>query len=90
MPKRTKANGFARPVTTRRDYENAAAVAKRLANQSDRDSAAERRLQALLKELDEYDELEDEESEDRADLRYSGPRRRWSDNGSDGNGSDDT
>ena len=89
MPKRTKANGFARPVTSRRDYENASAVAKRLSNQSDRDSAAERRLQALLKELDEYDELEDEE-EDSADLRYSGPRRRWSDNGSDGNGSDDT
>ena len=89
MPKRTRANGFARPVTTRRDYENASAVAKRLSNQSDRDSAAERRLQALLKELDEYDELEDEE-EDGADLRYSGPRRRWSDNGSDGNGSDDS
>ena len=89
MPKRTRANGFARPVTTRRDYENASAVAKRLSNQSDRDSAAERRLQALLKELDQYDELEDEE-EDSADLRYSGPRRRWSDNGSDGNGSDDS
>ena len=89
MPKRTRANGFARPVTTRRDYENASAVAKRLSNQSDRDSAAERRLQALLKELDEYDELEDEE-EDGADLRYSGPRRRWSDTGSDGNGSDDS
>jgi hypothetical protein len=89
MPKRVKANGFARPVRTRRDYENASAVVKRLSNQSDRDSAAERRLQALLKELDEYDELEDEESED-SDLGYSGPRRRWSDNGSDGNGSDDT
>ena len=88
MPKRPRTNGFARPVTTRRDYENASAVAKRLSNQSDRDSAAERRLQALLKELDEYDELEDEDSED-PDLRYSGPRRRWSDNGSDGNGSDD-
>jgi len=89
MPKRAKANGFARPVKTRRDYENASAVVKRLSNQSDRDSAAERRLQALLKELDEYDELEDEEEENRADLGYSGPHRRWSDNGSDGNGSDE-
>jgi hypothetical protein len=83
MPKRSKANGFARPVTTKRDYENAAAVAKRLSNQSDRDSAAERRLQSLLKELERYDELEDDEEEERADLSYSGPRRRWSDNGSD-------
>ena len=88
MPKRTKANGFARPVTTRRDYENAAAVARRLASQADRDSAAEKRLQSLLRELERYDELEDEASDDEEDLRYSGPRRRWSDNGSDGGGSD--
>ena len=83
MPKRARANGFARPVTTRRDYENAAAVAKRLSNQSDRDSAAERRLQSLLKALDEYDELEDESEDDSSD--YAGPHRRWSDNGSDDN-----
>jgi hypothetical protein len=81
MPRRAKANGFARAVTTRRDYENAAAVAKRLSNQSDRDSAAERRLQSLLKELDKYDDLEDEVEDDSA--TYSGPHRRWSDNGSD-------
>jgi hypothetical protein len=83
MSKRTKANGFARPVRTKRDYENAAAVAKRLSNQSDRDSAAERRLQSLLKELDRYEDLEDELTDDPADLSYSGPRRRWTDNGSD-------
>lgn len=83
MSKRTKANGFARPVRTRRDYENASAVAKRLSNQSDRDSAAERRLQSLLKELDRYEELEDELTDEPADLGYSGPRRRWTDNGSD-------
>jgi hypothetical protein len=78
-----KANGFARPVRTKRDFENASAVVKRLSNQSDRDSAAERRLQSLLKELDKYDDLEDDPEDDSADLSYSGPRRRWSDNGSD-------
>jgi len=83
MPKRSKANGFARPVITQRDYENASAVARRLASQADRDSAAERRLQSLLRELERYDELEEEEPDDEEDLRYSGPRRRWSDNGSD-------
>jgi len=82
MPKRARPNGFARPVTTRRDYENAAAVAKRLSTQSDRDSAAERRLQSLLKELDKYDDLEDEVDDDHSELHYSGPRRRWTDNGS--------
>jgi hypothetical protein len=83
MSRRAKANGFARPVRTKRDYENASAVVKRLSKQSDRDSAAERRLQSLLKELEQYDELEESEEDDRADLGYSGPRRRWSDNGSD-------
>ena len=83
MAKRKKGNGLARPVKTKRDYEEASAIAKRLSNQSDRDSAAERRLQALLKELENYDELEDEESEDPSDLNYAGPRRRWTDNGSD-------
>jgi len=85
MAKRARPNGFARPVTTKRDYENAAAVAKRLSKQSDRDSAAELRLQSLLKELDKYDEVEDETADDPEDLSYSGPRRRWKDNGSDDN-----
>jgi hypothetical protein len=83
MSRRAKANGFARPVKTKRDFENASAVVKRLSKQADRDSAAERRLQSLLKELDRYDELEEGEEDDRADLSYSGPRRRWTDNGSD-------
>jgi len=83
MSKRTKANGFARPVKSQRDFENVSAVVKRLSNQSDRDSAAELRLQSLLKELDKYDDLEDEAEDDHADLHYSGPRRRWTDNGSD-------
>ncbi len=83
MPKKARPNGFARPVTTKRDYENASALAKRLSNQADRDSAAERRLQSLLKELDKYDDLEDESEDDPSDLSYHGPRRRWSDNGSD-------
>jgi hypothetical protein len=83
MRKRTRANGFARPVRTRRDFENASAVAKRLSSQADRDSAAERRLQSLLKELDQYEDLGEEDPDEDEDLRYSGPRRRWTDNGSD-------
>jgi hypothetical protein len=82
MPKKAKGNGFARPVRTKRDYENASAVVKRLSKQADRDSAAERRLQALLQELEQYDELEEGEADEPPDLGYSGPRRRWSDDGS--------
>ena len=80
MSKRRKTNGYARPVRTKRDYERASSVAKRLSGQADRDSAAELRLQSLLRQLDEFDDLEDEVSaDDPADYPYEGPRRRWSD-----------
>jgi len=86
MSKRRKTNGYARPVRTKRDYERAASVAKRLSGQADRDSAAELRLQSLLRQLDEFDDLEDEVSaDDPADYPYEGPRRRWSDNESGDN-----
>ena len=81
MTKRKKANGYARPVRTKRDYERAASVAKRLSGQADRDSAAEERLQSLLRQMDEFDDLEDDAAADNPE-DYSGPRRRWSDNGS--------
>ncbi len=86
MSKRRKTNGYARPVRTKRDYERAASVAKRLSGQADRDSAAELRLQSLLRQLDEFDDLEDEVSaDDPADYPYEGPRRRWSDSESGDN-----
>ena len=83
MTKRKKANGRARPIRTKRDFERASTVAKRLSSQADRDSAAELRLQSLLRELDKFDEVEDEAgADDPADYAaHSGPRRRWSDNG---------
>jgi hypothetical protein len=79
--KRKKADGYARPVRTKRDYERASTVVKRLSSQADRDSAAELRLQALLRQLDKFEEFEDDMSADLPE-DYSGPRRRWSDNGS--------
>ena len=86
MTKRRKVNGRARPIKTKRDYEGASSVVKRLSNQADRDSAAELRLQSLLRQLDKFDELEDEAgADDPADYPYSGPRRRWSDSESGDN-----
>ena len=74
----------ARPIRTKRDYESAATVAKQLSVRSDRDSAAELRLQSLLREMDKFDD-----SEDDADAYvpghgdYPGPLRRWSDGSSE-------
>ena len=51
-----------------------------MSDQTERDSAAELRLQSLLRELDEFDTPEDDTSTDfPGDDIYSGPRRRWSD-----------
>jgi hypothetical protein len=83
MNKRNRVNGVIRPIKSKRDYEGASTVVRRLSGQTDRDSAAERRLQALLKELDRFDEEVEELSADGAeDYEYTGPRRRWSDDGS--------
>ena len=83
MTYRRKHNGRARPIKTKRDFEGASAVAKRLKGEAARDSAAELRLQALLLEMDKFEEVEEEASADLPeDYEHSGPRRRWSDDGS--------
>ena len=69
----------ARPIRTKRDYEGATVAVKKLSGQRGRDSAAEMRLQALLREMDRYEEEEDGEGGTLAAEDYAGPRRRWSD-----------
>jgi hypothetical protein len=80
---RSRINGHARPIRTQRDYREASAVARRLSARADRDSAAELRLQSLLRELDQFDDTEEEASADLTDENTPGPRRRWSDDPSD-------
>ena len=70
----------ARPIKTKRDFEGASGVVKNLTRQADRDSTAEIRLQALLRELDKFEEIEEEADDDSGGgIEYAGPRRRWSD-----------
>jgi hypothetical protein len=77
---RRKAATRARPIRTKRDFEGASGVVKRLSGQADRDSTAEIRLQALLRELDKFEETQEEPDDDSAeDIDYAGPLRRWSD-----------
>lgn len=72
-----------RPIKTKRDFERASSVAKRLSGEKGLDSTAELRLQSLLRELDKFDYPEENASEDDLeDSDYSGPRRRWSDDAS--------
>jgi hypothetical protein len=76
------ASAPARPIKTRRDYEGASAVIKRLSGETGQDSAAELRLQSLLREMDKFDDAEDGMSMDfTGDYDDAGPRRRWSDDG---------
>ena len=81
MTYRRKHNGRARPIRTKRDFEGASMVAKRLKGEPSRDSAAELRLQSLLREMDKFDDAEDG-TDFSVDDSYPGPRRRWSDEAS--------
>ena len=72
----------ARPIKTGRDYEGASAVVKRMSDEAGQDSAAEIRLQSLLREMDKFQEPEDDEDADSSES-YPGQRRRWSDDVSD-------
>jgi len=78
MSKRPKKKPV-RPIANRRDFEGASTVVKRLSRENPRDSEAELRLQSLLRELDKYEETEEESEDNRTDYDSSGPRRRWSD-----------
>ena len=78
-----RSEGPARPIKTRRDYEHATTLAKRLSGEKSLDTTAELRLQSLLRELDKFDEPDEAEGEGGSeDYDYSGPRRRWSDDAS--------
>ena len=80
-----RSNRSARPIKTKRDYERASTLVKRLSGQTSPDSTAELRLQSLLRELDKFPDPEDDTNEnDAEDHDYSGPRRRWSDDAPDG------
>jgi hypothetical protein len=75
----------ARPIKSKRDYERASTVVKRLSGETSLDTTAEVRLQSLLRELDKFDEPEEDTSENNpGDYDHSGPRRRWSDDASGG------
>lgn len=79
-----RSNGAARPIRNERDYMGAASAAKQLLSQASRESAAEQRLQALIKEMDKYEALNDDaDPGDEDDELYEGPHRRWSDDSSD-------
>lgn len=77
-----KTKPLARPIKTKRDYEGAAQAAERLRAEAEPESAAEKRLQALIREMEQFDDQEDDAFDDDAagDL-YGGPLRRWSDDG---------
>jgi hypothetical protein len=81
---RIKTQHCVRPIKTKRDFERVTAVVKRLADKSERDTAAELRLQLMLKELDKFDPPEDDADADLSvDDDYPRSGRRWSDETSD-------
>jgi hypothetical protein len=78
----SKPNGAARPIKTKKDYSSAATLVERLNGDPARETAAEKRLQSLLKEMEKFDGDGDEDDEN-AEAGYAGPKRRWSDESGD-------
>jgi hypothetical protein len=78
------AKGLARVIKTKRDFHGATTVASELKQKSERESAAERRLQALLHEIEKFDGVDavDDDAEFDEDVETL-PRRRWSDDSAD-------
>jgi hypothetical protein len=79
-----RSQGRTRPIKTKRDYERALSVTQELLAQPKRDTAAELRLQALLKEMDRFEEVGEDTDDDLSETSsYPGPERRWSDDDAD-------
>ena len=79
-----KRGGVVRAIRSERDYRGAANVVKKLGSQADLESESEKRLLALIKEMDKFEEPDDEDASDFSDRDdYGGPLRRWSDDGPD-------
>ncbi len=77
-------NGAARPIRSKRDYVQAGDAVKRLNQDFDGESAAELRLQALIREMEKYDDEADGfESDFSFEMENGGLRRRWSDDPND-------
>jgi hypothetical protein len=78
------AKAHARPIKNKRDYKGAANVANAIRQQSERETAEELRLQALIRELEKFDDQLDDGDDIDASADIDGlPRRRWSDDESD-------
>ena len=77
-------NGAARPIRTKRDYLQAGEAVKRLNDDFENESTAELRLQALIQEMERYDdEADDFDSDYSFQFENGGPCRRWSDDPND-------
>ena len=80
-----KLNGHARPIKTERDFKGAVSVVRSIVNQSDRETAAEKRLQSLIREMEKFDAADDDDDTPAIPEEDSrgGPQRRWSDDNPD-------
>jgi len=76
-------NGGARPIKTKRDYAQAADIVRQLSQQVERESTAELRLQALIHEMEQYDDVDGFDEDFSFEDVYDGPLRRWSDDPND-------
>lgn len=78
-----KPNGHARPIKTERDFKGAVTVVRTIINQPDGESAAEKRLQSLIREMEKFDAADDDAPAIPEEDSHCVPQRRWSDDSPD-------
>jgi hypothetical protein len=78
-----KPNGHARPIKTERDFKSAVSVVRTIVIQPDRESAAEMRLQSLIREMEKFDAADDDTPAVPEEDSHGRPQRRWSDDNPD-------
>lgn len=81
--RKSKNNGAARPIRTRRDFKGAESALKKLSTEPQLESIAEKRLQSLIHEMEKFDDEDAEDEDPDSGQMGEGPRRRWSDDVSD-------
>lgn len=81
--KPSRANGSTRPIRTERDYAGAAAVVKKIGAKSGLESSEELRMRALIREMERFDDQDDDGPTQTHADEYTGMHRRWSDDGVD-------
>jgi hypothetical protein len=75
-------NGSTRPIRSERDYAGAASVVKQIGSHARLGPEDELRMRSLIREMEKFENQDDDSPDDSHGAEYVGNLRRWSDDAS--------